>query len=105
LLNFDLQDVGAQRKITLNELEEWQYKAYENSRLYKERTNAWHDAHIKKKEFEVGDNVLLYNSRLKFFPGKFRSRWSGPYTVTQVSPYGAIEVSDETKGTFKVNGQ
>ncbi|XP_052185205.1 uncharacterized protein LOC127796840 [Diospyros lotus] len=97
------QRTGTQRKMTLNELEEWQHEAYENSRLYKERTKAWHDAHIKK-EFKVGEKVLLYNSRLKLFPGKLRSRWSGPYTVTQVFPYGAIEVSHETKGTFKVNG-
>ena len=40
-----------------------------------------------------------------FFPGKLRSRWSGPFTVTQVFPSGAIEISHEEKGTFKVNGQ
>ena len=86
----------------LNELEEWQHEAYENSRIYKERTKAWYDAHIKN-EFKFGDKVLLYNSRLKLFPSKLRSRWSGLYTVTQVLPSGAIEVSHETKGTFKVN--
>ncbi|XP_022872577.1 uncharacterized protein LOC111391570 [Olea europaea var. sylvestris] len=44
-------------------------------------------------------------SRLKLFPGKLRTRWSGPYTITKVMQYGAIEVSHETKGTFIVNGQ
>ncbi|XP_022856556.1 uncharacterized protein LOC111377665 [Olea europaea var. sylvestris] len=37
--------------------------------------------------------------------GKLRSRWSGPYTITQVFPHGAIEITHDSKGTFKVNGQ
>ena len=50
--------------------------------------------------------MLLYNSRLKLFPGKLKSRWSGPFIVTKVTPYGAIEVKDEkTDSTFLVNGQ
>ena len=49
--------------------------------------------------------MLLFNSRLKLFPGKLRSRWSGPFTVTKVYPYGAIEVFSGNTGLFKVNGQ
>jgi len=80
-------------------------KAYENARIYKERIRRWHDKHIKlAKEFKVGDQVLLFNSRMRLFPGKLKSRWSGPYSVTQVSPYGAIEITHSEKGTFKVNG-
>ena len=56
------------------------------------------------KEFKVGDQVLLFNSCIKLFLGKLKSRWSGPYSVTQVSPYGAIEITHPDKGTFKVNG-
>jgi len=52
----------------------------------------------------MGDQVLLFNSRLKLFPGKLKSRWSGPYTVTQVLPHGAIEITHPENGTFKVNG-
>ena len=52
----------------------------------------------------VGDQLLVFNVRLTLFPGKLRSRWSGPYTVTKVYPYGSLEVSGEG-GTFKVNGQ
>ncbi|GKV11571.1 hypothetical protein SLEP1_g22819 [Rubroshorea leprosula] len=37
--------------------------------------------------------------------GKLRSRWSGPFVVTKVFPYGVVEISHVTKGTFKVNGQ
>ncbi|XP_022883829.1 uncharacterized protein LOC111400667 [Olea europaea var. sylvestris] len=79
--------------------------AYENSKLIKERTKRWHDLNIQSREFEVGQKVLLYDSRLKLFPGKLRTRWLGPYTITKVMQYGAIEVSHGTKCTFIVNGQ
>ena len=49
---------------------------------------------------------LLYNSRLHLFPGKLRSRWSGPFIVRHVYPYGAIDIENPKNGTvFKVNGQ
>ena len=48
--------------------------------------------------------MLLFNSRLKLFPGKLRSRWSGPFKVKKVFPYGTIEIKHPEKGTFKVNG-
>nr|GFB24522.1 retrovirus-related Pol polyprotein [Tanacetum cinerariifolium] len=44
-------------------------KAYENSLIYKERTKKLHDDKIKNRIFNVGDQVLLFNSRLKIFPG------------------------------------
>ena len=58
-----------------------------------------------RKEFEAGQRVLLFNSRLKIFPGKLKSRWSGPFTVTQVFPHGGAEIMHLEKGTFKVNIQ
>ncbi|XP_056161225.1 uncharacterized protein LOC130135637 [Syzygium oleosum] len=90
-LNFDMQSASERRLLQLNELEEFRNEAYENAKMYKEHTKRWHDKHIFRREFEIGQKVLLYNSRLKLFPGKLRSRWSGPYTVTQVFPYGAVE--------------
>ncbi|KAL0375504.1 UNVERIFIED_CONTAM: Retrovirus-related Pol polyprotein from transposon opus [Sesamum radiatum] len=102
-LNFDLNLAGQQRKLQLNELDEIRHHAYENARIFKERTKAWHDARIRPKDFSDGDKVLLFNSRLKLFPGKFRSKWSGPYTVTTVFPHGAVELLGE-QGPFKVNG-
>ena len=104
-LNFNLDVAGEKRKIQVNELEEWRLMAYENARIYKERSKLYHDRRIKQgKEFSEGDQVLLYNSRLKLFPGKLKSRWSGPFTVKQVFPYGTVEVTHPEKGTFKVNG-
>jgi len=61
--------------------------------------------HIKRnKEFVVGDRVLLFNSRLKLFPGKLKSRWTGPYVITRVFPYGTLEILHPEKGNLKVNG-
>ena len=77
---------------------------YENARIYKERTKQWHDNHIVKHDFQIGQMVLLYNSQLRLFPGKLKSRWSGPFTITQIFPHGAIEVQRGDK-VFKVNGQ
>ncbi|XP_021740077.1 uncharacterized protein LOC110706463 [Chenopodium quinoa] len=79
--------------------------AYESAQIYKEKTKVWHDKHISKREFKEGDKVLLFNSRLKLFPGKLQSRWTGPFTVKKVFPYGAIEISNDNGEPFKVNGQ
>nr|GEW82182.1 reverse transcriptase domain-containing protein [Tanacetum cinerariifolium] len=69
------------RKLQLNELRDQEYK---NSSIYKDRTKKLHDSKIKNRIFNVGDRVLLFNSRLKIFSGKLKTRWSGPFTITQV---------------------
>ncbi|GJX85003.1 hypothetical protein Tco_0335777 [Tanacetum coccineum] len=102
--NFDLKTVGDQRKVQLNELNELRDQAYENSLIYKEKTKRIHDAKIKNRVFNVGDQVLLFNSRLKIFSGKLKSRWSGPFTIVQVFPYGTVELSQNSGPNFKVNG-
>ncbi|CAN6547022.1 unnamed protein product [Malus baccata var. baccata] len=105
-LNFEYQAAGEKRKLQLNELEEWRNEAYENAKIYKERTKKFHDKAIIRKEFVPGQKVLLYNSRLCLFPGKLRSKWIGPFEVTQVMPHGAIEIKNlQTGELFKVNGQ
>ncbi|GJW96381.1 reverse transcriptase domain-containing protein [Tanacetum coccineum] len=63
-----------------------------------------HDSKIKNRIFNVGDRVLLFNSRLKIFFGKLKTRWSGPFTITKVFPYGTIELSQPDGPNFKVNG-
>ncbi|GKF32943.1 hypothetical protein Tco_0106143, partial [Tanacetum coccineum] len=88
----------------LNELNELRDHAYENSLIYKEKTKRIHDAKIKNRVFNVGDQVLLFNSRLKIFSGKLKSRWSGPFTIVQVFPYGTVELSQNSGPNFKVNG-
>ena len=64
-----------------------------------------HDLQSEKREFMVGDWVLLYNSRLHWFPGKLKSKWTGPYLVTQLFPHGSVELETKEGVRFKVNGQ
>ena len=77
-LNFNLKETGEKRLLQLNELEEMHNDSYENAKIYKEKTTRWHDKHLLRKEFKVGDKVLIFNSRLKIFLGKLRSRCSDP---------------------------
>ncbi|XP_026428614.1 uncharacterized protein LOC113324506 [Papaver somniferum] len=105
-LNFDLPTSGDNRRLQLNELEEIRNDSYQNAKIYKEKTKVFHDKSILRKSFTPGQKVLLYNSRLHLFPGKLRSRWTGPFYVKTVYPHGAIEVRKHDTGeTFKVNGQ
>ena len=79
--------------------------AYENARIYKDKTKAFHDQIISRKEFNVGKKVLMYHAHLRLFLGKLRSHWIGPFVVTKVYPHGAVEKQRvETNKIFKVNG-
>ncbi|KOM26283.1 hypothetical protein LR48_Vigan247s000100 [Vigna angularis] len=103
--NFSMDQAGEERKLQLNELDEIRLEAYENSKFYKERTKRFHDSSIVRKDFEVGQQVLLYNSRLGLMGGKLRSKWTGPFVVTNVYPYGAVEIQGPSAAkSFKVNG-
>nr|GEY64734.1 reverse transcriptase domain-containing protein [Tanacetum cinerariifolium] len=101
---YSLQTVGDHRKVQLNELNKLRDQAYENSLIYKEKTKRIHDSKIKDRIFNVGDRVPLFNSRLKIFSRKLKTRWSGPFTIIQVFPYGTIELSQTDEPNFKVNG-
>ncbi|XP_058217027.1 uncharacterized protein LOC131327924 [Rhododendron vialii] len=105
-LNYRLPAAGAHRKLQLNELEEIRRDAYDNTAIYKAKVKDFHDKRIHRKAFEVGQKVLLYNSKLHLFPGKLRSRWAGPYVIEHVYPHGAVGVLNPLNGkSFKVNGQ
>nr|GEX38776.1 hypothetical protein [Tanacetum cinerariifolium] len=80
--------------------------AYETSISYKERTKRWHDKRIKTlTNYKKGDKVLLFNSRLRLFPGKLKSRWYGPFSVCKDMKNGAIESYDEDGNGFIINKQ
>ena len=105
-LYFDLAQAGKQRLLQMNVLDELRCESYESSRIYKERLKLFHDKTIVRKTFEPHRKVLLYSSRLHMFPGKLRSRWTGPFVVKVVYPYGAMEIENPENGkSFKVNGQ
>nr|GEY42374.1 reverse transcriptase domain-containing protein [Tanacetum cinerariifolium] len=78
-------------------------KDYENSLIYKERTKKLHDEKIKNRIFNVGDQVLLFNSRLKIFSGKLKSYWSGPFAISEIYPYGTAKLIHPDGCNFKVN--
>ncbi|GJW36024.1 reverse transcriptase domain-containing protein [Tanacetum coccineum] len=80
--NFDLKTAGDHRKLQLNELNELRDQAYENSLIYKEKTKKLHDSKIKNRIFNVGDQVLLFNSRLKIFSGySDQAHYKTPYEL------------------------
>nr|GEU87836.1 reverse transcriptase domain-containing protein [Tanacetum cinerariifolium] len=63
-----------------------------------------HLSEIMDKEFHEGDEVLVFNSRLKLFLRKLKSRWYGPHTISKVFPYGTVEVCGKNGVYFRVNG-
>lgn len=90
----------------MNEMDEFRLQAYESVDLYKERAKRIHDAAVKPRHFHEGQLVLLYNSRLKLFQDKLKSRWWGPYVVHKVYPYGAVDIRNpKNDNLWKVNGQ
>ncbi|XP_058726483.1 uncharacterized protein LOC131597835 [Vicia villosa] len=98
--------IGDSRILQLHELEEFRNRAYENAKIYKDQAKKWNDRRIQRKEFWEGQMVILFNSRLKLFPDKLRSKWSGPFVIHKVFPHRAVELKNPTNGdTFKVNGQ
>ena len=104
-VNLDFENAGKERKLQLCELEELRNEAYECASTYKDKMKAVHDAKLKKKVFEVGQKVWLYNSRLKFFPGKLKSKWMGPYVITRVGNVGEVEIENPKDGVKQmVNG-
>ena len=104
-LNFEFKVAKEKRLLQLNELEELRNEAYDNSRIYKDKTKKWHDQRILRREFKAGDQVLLFNSRLKLFPGKLKSKWSGPYIVVASTTFREMTLKTSNGEEFKVNGQ
>ena len=92
-----MEAVGTKRKMQLSELDEWREKAFHNSKIYKERTKRWHDKRIKK-EFALGDKVLLFNSKVKLFGhGKLWSKWKGPFKVISTLLHGAETLQNDLR--------
>ncbi|XP_075091581.1 uncharacterized protein LOC142171776 [Nicotiana tabacum] len=105
-LNLDMEATGTSRVTELYGLDEFCYHAFESTRLYKERMKMMHGKRILERSFKPGDVVLLYNSRLKLFPGKLKTRWSGPFCMVEMHSTGAIKItSEDGSRKFKVNGQ
>ena len=102
--NMAFDEAGMERKLQLQELEEFHLEAYENSSIYKDKVKRFHDSRILRKEFHIGQKVLLFNSRLKLISDKLWSRWDGPFVISNIFSHGAFEIKNEvTDKVFKVN--
>ena len=104
-LNFYFKAAKEERLLQLNELEELRNEADDSARIYKDKQKKWHDQRILRREFKAGDQVLLFNSRLRLFLGKLKFKWSGPYTVVSSTQFGAVTRRTSNHEEFKVNGQ
>ncbi|RDY07627.1 Gag-Pol polyprotein, partial [Mucuna pruriens] len=78
--NLAYDQVGKKRKFQLQELDELCLEAYENSRIYKQKVK------LARK-----------------YSCKLHSRWDGPFVITNVFPYGVVELKEEhTNNTFQI---
>ena len=105
-LNLDMGRAGLKRLLDINELEELRNDAYLNSKIAKDKLKRWHDQLIARKQFQKGDQVLLYDSKLHLFPVKLKLRWNGPFTIQEVYLNGSVDLLNaKDNRVFKVNGQ
>ena len=97
-------EAGMDRKLQLQELEEILLEAYENSKIYKEKVNRFHDSRILRKEFHISQKVLLFNSRLKLILVNFNLDGMVLLLLLMFFSHGAVEIKNEVSDkVFKVN--
>ena len=70
---------------------------------HKEKMKKDNELKSEKREFMVGDLVLLDSSRLRLLSGKLKSKRTGPYLITQLFPHGEVELKTKERVRFKVN--
>ena len=99
-LNLSPDQARKERLLQIQELQKLRNESYQNVEIYKAKNKAFHDKHINRKTFHVHDKVWLYNSCLKLFPGKFRSRWDGPYEILEVYNNGSVLILDPNTKKF-----
>ncbi|XP_073290990.1 uncharacterized protein [Primulina huaijiensis] len=104
-LNFDFVLAGEHMLLQLDQLDKFRGQAYDLALTYKERTKQEHDKRITSTEFKEGKVVLVYISKLCLFPGKLKSRWTGPYMITKVFLSGAITLKYGENESFTINAQ
>ncbi|XP_076942851.1 uncharacterized protein LOC143612863 [Bidens hawaiensis] len=90
----DYDDACKARKLALCEIEKLRDEAYDCASAYKAKMKKVHDANIRLKNFEVGQKIWLYNTGMKLFPGKLKSKWTSPYSVVRVGNHGQYKIED-----------
>ena len=74
------------------QLEEDHFIAGFHQQVVKDRQKAWHDHHIKKKQFAIGYLVLLYDNKFINPPGKLQMHWLGPYLIHSITSGGVVQL-------------
>ncbi|GKB26890.1 reverse transcriptase domain-containing protein [Tanacetum coccineum] len=103
--NPDLIAAGEKRMFQLHELDELRHQAYENSRLYKERTKVWHDRKLRmRKEFKQGNLARRYEKLRRMLkialPQLCISLCPGKYQAPKTSHLEAVKrIFQYIKGT------
>ncbi|XP_042029892.1 uncharacterized protein LOC121776794 [Salvia splendens] len=88
-VNMDARACEEERKLQLQEVEELRLESFETTKL-------WHDKNLRTKDLQVGQKVLLFQSRLKQMSRKLKSKWTGPYIKTALRSNGAVKISGST---------
>ena len=104
-LGLDLKEAQKHRLEQINELDEIRQDVIQKASIVQQQRTRWHDKYIKEKKFKEGDWALLFDSKFKYFQGKFQTHWLGPYEIIRIFDNGAIKIRtiDEEKVTFLEN--
>lgn len=76
----------------LNELDEIRQDSIQRTKLIQQQRYRWHDKYIKERKFQPGDQALLFDSKFKYFQGKFQTHQLWPYEIEMVFDNGAIRI-------------
>ena len=101
-LGLDLSEAQNHRLEQLNELDEIRQEAVQRTSIVQQQRAKWHDKYIKDKRFQVGDWTLLFDSKFKYFQGKFQTHWLGPYEIEKIFSNKAVRIRtiDESQTLF-----
>lgn len=58
----------------------------------------------ENKEFKAGKKVFVFNSRMRIFSRKLKTRWYEPFVVKEAFPHGAVELSNKTGQHSRLTG-
>ncbi|KAL1564724.1 hypothetical protein AAHA92_07030 [Salvia divinorum] len=104
--NREIKSILEKKILQLQELEELRLESYDSAMWYKEKTKLWHDRNLRRKELQIGQRVLLFQSRLKLILGKLKSKIDRAFTIVVLRANGAVELqgSSPNSSSFLVNG-
>ena len=92
--------------VQLIQMEEEHFIVGFHQNMEKQWQKAWHDRHIRTKQFKVNRLVLMYENKFFKHLGKLKTHWLGPYVVACMTEVGAIKLHklDGTPVAGMING-